>query len=181
MKNSLRWLGAVPALALLILLTGCSDYLYSIPGHDRRPTRTTVPAPNRADERRVERDVNNYVNQMHRQLRLDRNQQQRISSILHQRTWDTMRHRNDRVRHPRDRHPGDRNARAMYPFPRHAHADNRQKQDWWRATDRSLERHLSRRQVEEYRYMTGEYRRDSRGRGNQGRGNQGRGNRGRGR
>lgn len=86
---------------------------------------------------RVAGDADRYVRTLDRQLRLDRQQERRIHNLLTDRAYDRVARKSSRDRE------------RYYPFPRRA--EDRRNSDWWRSTDRQIERVLNRRQRQAYR------------------------------
>lgn len=85
----------------------------------------------------VRRDVDRYLRDVDRAVRLDRRQEQDIGRLLEDRAYDfTRRGRSDRY--------------YETPFPRGRDA-SREVQRWWNDTDRAIERRLDRRQRDDYR------------------------------
>lgn len=125
-------------LLLAGLAAGCAtfDDLYReverYPDDVYRDSR--YPDPNHNE---VRRDVQRYVRDVDRAVRLDSRQERRLEDLLEDRTYRTL---------ERDRY--DR--RSAYPFPR-SRRPSREVERWWRDTDRAIERTLSRRQRDEYR------------------------------
>ena len=132
------------SLALLAAgLAGCAsiDDLYrDVERYPREWSRDLPDYRRGGDAVRVRRDVNRYVRDVDRAVRLDRSQERRIADRLEDRAYRYL----DR----RDRRD-DRDRRA-YPFPRSQRA-SREVRDWWRGVDRDVERELSRRQRDDYR------------------------------
>ena len=79
---------------------------------------------------RVQRDAQDYVRDMDREVRLETQQRRQIESLLTSRAARVT---------SRD-----------YPFPRER-ATSRTAEDWWAETDRQIERQLTSRQRDAYR------------------------------
>lgn len=91
----------------------------------------------------VRRDVDDYLRDVDRAVRLDRRQEQEIGRVLEDRAYDFER------RSGRDRY-------AESPFPRGRSA-SRDVERWWDDTDRAIERRLERRQRDAYRDFVRRY------------------------
>lgn len=98
--------------------------------------------PDRNDNE-VRRDVQRYVRDVDRAVRLDSRQERRLEDLLEDRTYRLL---------ERDRY--DR--RSVYPLPR-SRRPSREVERWWRDADRAIERTLSRRQRDEYRRFVRRY------------------------
>lgn len=133
MNASLR-LKALPILAVAFLASGCATYgLENI-------YRTTGSGGHR---HQVDRDVDRYVAQVDRNIRLNRRDERAINRLLRDRTHQFI----ERMR-PEDR-------RYAYPFPRRSERSmNRAEYDFWRDADRAIERRLPRVQARRYAALT---------------------------
>jgi len=121
-----------------VSLSGCVglglDDLYR--DVERWDPRTSDSRTDRYD-RDVRRDVDRYLRDVDRAVRLDRRQEQEIGRILEDRAYDFTR------RYDRDRY-------VESPFPRDR-VSSREAERWWDDTDRAIERRLERRQRDAYR------------------------------
>ncbi|MEM1116868.1 MAG: hypothetical protein AAGJ11_10215 [Bacteroidota bacterium] len=127
------------ALSLLVVaaaLAGCVsfDQLYR---EAERQSGRWFPDSRRANVSEIRRDVRDYVRDVDRAVRLDARQAERIERRLEDRTYDLLTRRRDY-------------GASAYPFPRERRA-SREVRDWWRATDRDIERELGDRQRRDYR------------------------------
>ena len=131
---------------------------------DRYPDSRRYPDARRTSPAvyaRVTSDADRYVRSLDRRLRLDRRQERLIRDLLADRAYDRVARRSRR------------DAERYYPFPRRA--EDRRNRDWWRSTDRKIERVLDRRQRRIYRDMLQDRERAHRARGHKnqkGRGHQ---------
>lgn len=153
----LAFTGALPAEAQRYTTPhyGSSDYRPGDYNYDRYGARGS------REWRSVNRDVQRYVRELDRELRLTDRQAWRIGDILQRRAYKLL------------EESRTRNTRRIYPFPRRLRSDryaNRTIAYFWRDADQRIERVLQGRQVREYRYLTGRTRyRDGRGRYDDGR------------
>jgi hypothetical protein len=92
----------------------------------------------------VRRDVDRYLRDVDRAVRLDPRQERDLGRLLEDRAYDFSR----RGRYDRDRYDRDRYVDS--PFPRSRNS-SREVQRWWSDTDRAIERRLDRRQRDAYR------------------------------
>ena len=125
------------------LLAGCVgvDQLYR-DVERRLPDWLPDTRTGRYDAADVRRDVDRYVDDVDRAVRLDRRQADDVARLLEDRTYDLL------ERGRRDDRYGDRYG-ADYPFPR-ARA-SRDLDRWWDDADRAIERVLDGRQRDAYR------------------------------
>lgn len=133
------------ALSLLVLaaaLGGCAS-VEDLYRQAERQSGRWFPDTRHADASEVRRDVRDYVRDVDRAVRLDDRQVRRIEDRLEARTYDLLTNR----RYGR---------RSAYPFPR-GQAASREVEDWWRATDRLVERELGDRQRRDYRRFVDRY------------------------
>lgn len=129
-----------------VSLSGCLglglDDLYR--DVERWDPRTSDSRTDRYDTD-VRRDVDRYLRDVDRAVRLDRRQEQEIGRILEDRAYDFTR----RGRYDRDRYVDS-------PFPR-GRTSSREVERWWDDTDRAIERRLQRRQRDDYREFVRRY------------------------
>lgn len=142
-------------VGISLIAAGCVPLGTQTTRNDRRypDTRGTSTRAERVIYSRVSQDANRYVRSLDRALRLNRQQEDRITRLLADRAYDQVRRSRDRNR--------------AYPFPRRA--DDRATEKWWRDADKRIERELNRQQKRVYKDMTRQYersaRRDNRDRG----------------
>lgn len=129
-------------LVLAAVLGGCAS-VEDLYRQAERQSGRWFPDSRRADASEVRRDVRTYVRDVDRAVRLDDRQVRRIEDRLEDRTYDLLTNRRY-------------NRRSAYPFPR-GRAASREVDDWWRATDRVIERELSDRQRRDYRRFAERY------------------------
>lgn len=117
------------AAVAVLLLSGCIS-LDQVYREIERLPRQWDPRVLGGVDARLQRDVQDYVREMDRDVRLDSRQRGQIENLLTSRAA--------------------RISSRDYPFPRER-ATSRTAEDWWVETDRQIERQLDSRQRDAYR------------------------------
>lgn len=130
------------ALAALVALTGCADYVNG-PWDGSRPLPRRAPTYDRPGDdyrrsteyRRVSADAAEYARYVERNLRSGH--ESAIRQIVARRAEDLLRRTRTRDHY------------RVYPFPRRHNQHN----GFWSGVDRDIQNRLGRRHAEEYRYL----------------------------